>query len=319
MFKKMMPSKVSSDDISPSIYQELKSLQTSLQDFAGEKRDLVDVSICALLSSGHVLLEDVPGVGKSTYIKALAKMIGLNMTRVQCTSDLLPSDIVGVEVYEPDSKSFAFHKGPIFTDILFVDELNRASPRTQSALLEAMGEGQVTVDRKTYVLAKPFIVFASQNPFESLGTFALPESQLDRFSAKITVGYPTNDRETAIFMQSKIDPTAAINAPILSVPSLKVLADAVETVHVSPAIAEYVKRIVDSSRVAKAVRVGVSTRGGIVWIRMAKALALLNHRTYIIPDDLQRIAVMCLSHRIVPQSSNNSEDIINELLISTRV
>ena len=175
-------------------------LRTELTNILHNKSTVIDTTLCALISGGHLLLEDVPGVGKTTFIKALAKMLNLNVSRIQFTSDLLPSDIIGVEIFNVATNSFEFHKGPVFANVVMADELNRASPRTQSALLEAMGEGMVSVDRKTYELPQPFTVFASQNPTSSIGTYDIPESQMDRFSALLRIGYPEAERERQIFL-----------------------------------------------------------------------------------------------------------------------
>jgi len=192
--------------VRPETRAALHQFRSEVLHFLAGKEALVDAILSAILSSGHILLEDVPGVGKTTLIKAVAKLMGCEMKRVQCTSDLLPSDIIGVEVYNTQEHEFVFHKGPIFTNIILADELNRASPRTQSALLEAMGEGFVTVERKTYPLPKPFIVFASQNPSHHIGTYPLPESQLDRFSVKLSLNYPSQNKEIEIFAVSSLDP-----------------------------------------------------------------------------------------------------------------
>ncbi len=266
-----------------------------------------------------MLLEDVPGVGKTTFIKALARLLGLGMGRVQFTSDLLPADILGVEVFDSRVQEFVFHRGPIFTEILLADELNRASPRTQSALLEAMGEGQVTVDRKTYPLPQPFVVFASQNPLDNVGTYDLPESQLDRFAAKVRLGYPSERHELDILQAAQRDPLAALPSGIISVDELRTLMQAVDEVHTAERVAAYAKRLIDASRASADLRIGVSTRGGIIWMRMARAMALRSGRDFVTPDDLQALAGVCLAHRLVPQAGATADAVVRQLIAQTPI
>lgn len=298
----------------PKAATALATLEKELRKIVDGKGELVDVTMCALLAGGHVLLEDVPGVGKTTYIKALARLLGLQMARIQFTSDLLPSDVVGVEIYDPERSTFVFHRGPIFTQILLADELNRASPRTQSALLEAMGEGYVTVDRRSYELPKPFIVFASQNPTDNVGTYELPESQLDRFAAKIKMGYPTEKREVEIFQAAARDPLANVPAGVIKEADLAALQAELDRVHIAERVASYAKRVVDRSRASDRLRVGISTRGGVTWLRMARAHALLAGREFVTPDDLQVMAQACLGHRVVAQPGVAAEGVVKDLL-----
>lgn len=300
--------------VSPQTLEALAQFRGELISFLKGKDTLVDAISCALLASGHLLLEDVPGVGKTTLIKAVSKLLGLEMKRVQCTSDLLPSDILGVEVYQSGNQEFVFHAGPIFSNILLVDELNRASPRTQSALLEAMGEGFVTIDRKTHPLPKPFIVFAAQNPADHVGTYPLPESQLDRFAAKLHLDYPSDEKEKDIFALAKLNPLGSITSGLLDASTLEVLQNQVEQVFISERVAHYVKRFVDETRKHEALRLGISTRGGILWLRMARARAVLFGRDYVIPDDLMVLAPICLSHRVLSQSGGDGAQIIEKLL-----
>jgi MoxR-like ATPase len=305
--------------VDPLTAESLSRFRKELIQFLRGKDSLVDAIVCALLSSGHLLLEDVPGVGKTTLIKAVAKLLGMEMKRIQCTSDLLPSDILGVEVYQTGSQEFVFHPGAIFSNILLVDELNRASPRTQSALLEAMGEGFVTIDRKTYPLPKPFIVFAAQNPADHIGTYPLPESQLDRFSAKLHLNYPSDDKEKEIFALSALNPLDQLGLAVLTENSLTVLQNAMEHVFISDRVAAYVKRFADSTRKHEALRLGISTRGGILWLRMSKARALLQGRDYVIPDDLINLASLCLSHRVLPQQGGDGTHVVESLLSSVPI
>jgi MoxR-like ATPase len=305
--------------LDPSTIESLSRFRHELIEFLKGKDLLVDAIACALISSGHLLLEDVPGVGKTTLIKAISKLIGIEMKRIQCTSDLLPSDILGVEVYQSAAEQFVFHPGAIFSNILLVDELNRASPRTQSALLEAMGEGFVTIDRKTYALPTPFIVFAAQNPADHIGTYPLPESQLDRFSAKLHLNYPSEQKEKEIFVMSALNPLNQLSQGLLSIEAIERLQTSLEAVFISDRIAGYVKRFVDATRKHESLRLGNSTRGGILWLRMAKARAILFGRDYVIPDDLIALANLCLSHRVMPQHGGDASHVIEALLSSVAI
>jgi MoxR-like ATPase len=297
----------------------LRRFIEALKVFAGGRDDFVEIAVSALFSEGHVLIEDVPGVGKTTFIKALAKLCGLGSSRIQCTSDLLPSDVIGVQVYDESERQFRFHKGPIFTDILLADELNRASPRTQSALLEAMGEGHVTVDRATMPLPRPFIVFAAQNPKDSVGTYALPESQLDRFAVRLHMGYPDADYELQLFRDAKKDPLASLPSDVMSREQILLLMEHLRTIHISASVALYVKRVIDRSRATEGILTGVSTRGGLTWMRLAAGFAIIQGRDYVIPDDLQKVGVAALAHRIVTRLSGGGEDAIKTLLATSPV
>ncbi len=294
----------------------LAMLRTELHRLLHQKEEIADTLLCALLCSGHLLFEDVPGVGKTTLIKAVAKLLGLEMARVQCTSDLLPSDILGVEVFSTEKEQFAFHKGPIFSNIVFVDELNRCSPRTQSALLEAMAEGIVTLNRTTYTLPNPFVVFATQNPSDFVGTYPLPESQLDRFAAKIHLNYPSSNREKEIFMRSAADPISDVPQLNLGPELLSEMQSSTEQVHVEARVVDYVKRFIDATRNHPAIRLGVSTRGGVIWVRMAKAHAAINGRDYVTPDDLHALAIPCLLHRLVSRNGADALPVLQEILSS---
>jgi MoxR-like ATPase len=302
-----------------AVPNQIQTLRQSLEALLRGKADTVETLLCALGSQGHVLLEDVPGVGKTTVIKALAKMLGLEMSRIQCTSDLLPSDILGVEIYSPQKDAFIFHPGPVFSSILFVDELNRCSPRTQSALLEAMAEGVVTVNRRAYPLPKPFLVFATQNPSEYTGTYALPESQLDRFAARIQMGYPLADKEREILMGAQRDPIAAIPSNIVPATFVAEFEQLTERVQTSDRLVAYAMRVIQATRSHAAIVAGVSTRGAVAWLRMAKARALLENRNYVIPDDLMALAERCLAHRLVIQGTVKAGSVLTEILTSTPV
>jgi MoxR-like ATPase len=305
--------------ISTKQFENLGLFHAEVLKFISKKRDIADTVICALLSGGHLLLEDVPGVGKTTFIKALAQMLDLRVSRIQFTSDLMPSDVIGIEVFDSTGNSFRFHQGPIFSNIVIADELNRASPRTQSALLEAMGEGLVTVDRESYALPKPFLVFASQNPNDNVGTYDIPESQLDRFSAKITMGYPDNEQELLIFQKAEINPLRNVAAKILDASFLTNMNEALENIHIADETVRYAKRVIDLSRSSSTIKLGISTRGGLMWLRMAKAMAILQGRVYVTPDDLQKLAKNCLSHRIVVRPGLDGGVEVEKILHSVSV
>lgn len=300
--------------ISDQVFESLKLLRKQMELLVPDKPLVSSVSLCAILAQGHVLLEDVPGIGKTTFIKSIAKMLGLDFKRVQFTNDVLPSDVIGVEVYNPDKQRFEFHKGPIFTQIVLADELNRASPRTQSALLEAMGEASVTIEGKSQLLPKPFVVFATQNPNESIGTYPLPESQLDRFAAKIRLDYPSKTKEIEILRVATLDPLAAVPERLLDIDDLLKTQAALDGVFVADRVLSLAKRVIDASRHAESIKLGVSTRGGVSWLRMAKARALIEGRDYVVPDDLVHLAIACLAHRIIPRAGLDNADAIKNTL-----
>ena len=315
----MQRNQVKNNHSNSQSYEKLMLVQSHLSRLIDQKNEMIEIALCALLAGGHVLLEDVPGVGKTTFIKALAKLLGQEMTRIKFTSDLLPADIIGVEIYDTRTGEFVFHRGPIFTSILLADELNRASPRTQSALLEAMGEGQVTEGRHSHTLPKPFIVFASQNPHGNAGTYDLPESQLDRFAAKIRMGYPTARREREILSVATDQPLHEIPANLLSLEDIIQLSENVASIHVSERVVNYAKNVIDASRASENIQVGISTRGGVIWMRMAKARAFLAQRDYVIPDDLQTLSEACLAHRITAQTQTSASAAIKQLIAHVNV
>jgi len=248
-----------------------------------------------------VLFEDVPGVGKTTLSHALAKTLGLGFKRIQFTSDLLPSDVLGVSVFNPQTADFETRRGPIFSNVVVADEINRAPPRTQSGLLEAMQEGSVTIDDQTFELPKPFLVMATQNPLEHHGTYPLPESQLDRFLMRITIGYPDDEAERRILTEANLlDPVIDQLRTVLSPKQVMLLQDRVEEVEVDPAILDYLMDVVTRTRSSPKLRMGVSPRGNISLFRAARAYALTNGRTYLVPGDVRDLVVPCLAHRILP-------------------
>jgi len=263
--------------------------------------------LAALLARGHVLFEDVPGVGKTTLSHALAKTLGLGFRRIQFTSDLLPSDVLGVSIYNPQSGEFDVRQGPIFTNVVVADEINRAPPRTQSGLLEAMQEGSVTIDDRTFELPRPFLVMATQNPLEHHGTYPLPESQLDRFLMRVTIGYPDDEAERRILSESKsLEPVVDRLHTVLGPQQVMQLQERVEEVVVDPAILDYLMSIVQRTRATPKLRMGVSPRGNIAVFKAARAYALTQGRTYLVPDDVRELVVPCLAHRILPAGASGT-------------
>ena len=265
------------------------------------KRDVVRLAVAALLARGHLLFEDIPGVGKTTLAHALARTLGLGFRRIQFTSDLLPSDVLGVSVYDPRTGEFDVRPGPIFANVVLADEINRAPPRTQSGLLQAMQEGRVTLDDRTLVLPSPFMVMATQNPLEHHGTYPLPESQLDRFLMRLTIGYPGAEAEKRILLESALsEPLLESLEAVLTPAQVIQLQNEVESVHVDDGIVDHLMEIVRATRSAAGFRMGVSPRGAIALFRAARAYALTSGRRYLVPDDVRRLVVPCLAHRLLP-------------------
>lgn len=262
------------------------------------KRDVASKCVIALLADEHILLEDVPGVGKTLMGKALAKSVSGEFRRIQFTPDLLPSDIVGSSVFNSKSSEFVFNEGPIFSNFVLADEINRAPPRTQSALLEAMSDSQVSIDGQTYQLAKPFMVIATQNPFEFEGTYVLPESQLDRFLMRISMGYPEREFEAKIFKNHREGQPVDKLQPVCPWNMVLEMQAAVREVEVEDSISEYILNVVHASRESPELAVGVSTRAALSWYRAVQAAAFMDGRKYAIPDDAKDLAVSVLSHRV---------------------
>ncbi|MDE1963269.1 MAG: AAA family ATPase [Xanthomonadaceae bacterium] len=279
----------------------------------------VKLAFTCLLAGGHLLLEDVPGVGKTTLAHALAATFSLEFQRVQFTSDLLPSDIIGVSVYERETSQFRFHPGPIFAGLLLADEINRATPKTQSALLEAMAEGQVTVDGQTHALPQPFYVVATQNPLDLHGTFALPDSQLDRFMLRISLGYPDAGAERALLSGADRRDLLARLAPQLDAAALVALRERAHAITASTALLDYLQALLTASRRHAEIRVGLSPRAGLSLLAAAKAWALLSGRGHVLPEDLQALFVPLAGHRLVPSRGSSGEALARELLVEVAV
>jgi MoxR-like ATPase len=276
----------------------LDLIRQSLAAVIQGKQGPIELLLVGLLAGGHILLEDVPGSGKTTLAKALARCLAMQFSRVQFTPDLLPADILGSTVLRPSDSSFAFQPGPIFTNVLLADEINRASPRTQSALLEAMNEAQVTVDGQTHPLPDPFLVVATQNPVDFQGTYPLPEAQLDRFLLRFGLGYPPPEDELAVlFAHQRSSPLDAVR-PVADAAALRAMQAAVRQVEVRDPVARYLLRLVLATREHPEVSLGVSTRGALAYFRAVQASAFLAGRTYVSPDDVQRLAGPVLAHRI---------------------
>ncbi len=279
----------------------IRQLEANMAQVVLGKADVVRLCVVALLAGEHVLLEDVPGVGKTLAGKALARSVSGEFRRIQFTPDLLPADITGSSTFDARQQEFVFSRGPIFANVVLADEINRTTPRTQSALLEAMSEGQVSVDGQTHPLPRPFLVIATQNPLEFEGTYPLPESQLDRFLLRVSVGYPDRACQREILSSHRRgEPVDQLQA-VLTGPQILELQQSVRAVAVDPSVAEYVLDAVQATRTSDELHVGVSIRGGLSLYRAAQAWALAEGRDYVVPDDVKRLAVSVLAHRVIPK------------------
>lgn len=294
----------------------IEQLRQNLSAVIKGKPQTLELLLVALFSGGHVLIEDVPGTGKTTLAKALAASLNAQFSRIQFTPDLLPSDILGGMVYRANDGSFLFRSGPVFANIILADEINRASPRTQSALLEAMAERQVSIEGETRMLPKPFIVLATQNPIEYNGTYPLPEAQLDRFCMRFALGYPSHEHEVAILRdQATVTPLENIKA-VMDMTELAALQSAVKHIEVEDSILDYIVRIITHIRSDSRLRLGVSPRGALDLRRCAQAHALLSSRAIVRPDDVQALALPVLSHRLVVESKAHFHGTTAETVVS---
>lgn len=284
----------------------LHELQQTIESVIRGKSEAVRLAIVSLLSGGHLLVEDVPGVGKTTLAQTIARCLAGSFQRIQFTSDLLPSDIVGVSVYNQRTGEFEFKPGPIFANVILADEINRTTPKTQSSLLEAMAEGRATIENQTYELPRPFLVLATQNPIEHHGTYPLPESQLDRFLLRVRIGYPSLTDEKEILRQQRRSHPIDEVTPIMSVEDILDLQEEVKKVRMDDALVDYIVDIVAATRQSEVLDLGVSPRGSLALYRAAQALALTEDRDYCIADDIKRLVIPVFSHRIVINSRYSS-------------
>ena len=300
-------------------------LNSNINEVVLGKLEVVRLCLVALLSGEHVLLEDVPGVGKTLVAKALARSVAADFCRLQFTPDLLPSDIVGSSIFDTQTSEFVFNRGPLFANIILADEINRTPPRTQSALLEAMSDGQVSVDGQTYPLPQPFMVIATQNPFEFEGTYPLPESQLDRFLMRLSMGYPGREQEMRVLDAHRMVEPVEQLLSVVNRRQVLSLQEAVREVKIDETIHGYLLDIVEATRNCDELHVGVSTRGALCLSRAAQALAMMDGREYVVPDDIKALAVPVLAHRVIGKAYLHGgqrpavEGLIQKIVAETRV
>lgn len=308
--------------IEPSI--KINEIINEVEKVIVGKRHVVKLSLTALLAGGHVLLEDVPGVGKTMMVRTLAKTIGVSFKRIQFTPDLLPADVTGVSIFNPETRDFEFRPGPVMGNIVLADEINRTAPRTQAALLEGMAENSVTVDGITRKLANPFFVMATQNPIEYEGTYALPEAQLDRFLLKINIGYPTVEEEMQLLTLKQYQDPLDQTQQVVTLSELLDLKNKAKQVFIDDVLKNYIIRLVDATRKHPSVALGISPRGSLAFMHTAQAFALIEGRDYVIPDDIQYLAPYIFTHRLILKSEayyneETAESIIASILKNTSV
>lgn len=302
---------------------EIEKLEQAVAQVVRGKGEVIRLAVVSLLAGGHVLIEDVPGVGKTTLAQTLARALGLAFQRIQFTSDLLPSDIIGVSIFNQKKQDFEFVPGPVFANVLLADEINRATPKTQSALLEAMSEQKVSVERKRYSLPQPFLVLATQNPLEYQGTFPLPESQLDRFLMSLKMGYPPREDERQLLMSGGVDDLVGTVEPVLAAEDLPALQARARKIRVTEKLVDYILEIAEATRTSNEFSLPVSTRGVQGLYRATQALALCEGRDYALPDDVQRLAIPVLGHRVMLKRGSGgieeAREAIQRILASTPV
>ncbi len=303
----------------PKLAADASSRVAALVDAASDivlgKTEVLRLAVTCLLAGGHLLLEDLPGVGKTTLAQALARLLGLSYQRLQCTSDLMPADVVGVSVYDRNDSQFRFHPGPVFTQVLLADEINRATPRAQSALLEAMEERQVTVDGRAMPLPAPFFVIATQNPTDQVGTYPLPESQLDRFLMRLSLGYPGREAERELLQGQDRRALLAELPPVLGVDELLDLQRQVDAVHVADAFVDYLQAVLTRSREMPGLAHGLSPRAGLALLRAARAWALVHGRGHVLPEDLKAVLPSVAAHRLAArEAGTRTEALVSQLL-----
>lgn len=311
--------------MSPQTAESIKSLQENVNGVLLGKPTTVRLAIVAMLAQGHILIEDAPGVGKTVLAKSLARSLNCEFRRLQCTPDLLPSDIVGSSIFLPNKGTFEFRKGPVFTNILLADEINRATPRTQSALLEAMSEGQVSIEGETHLLPFPFLVIATQNPFEFEGTYPLPENQLDRFLVCLEIGYPERSVERDVLKSHRVGEPFEQLKSVLSGDKFVELQAQVRDVRVDDALSDYLLDIVEATRSHDEIELGISTRGALAYYRAVQAWALVDGRDYVNPDDIKTLAGPVMAHRLICRGliqegqRRRSMDLVRRILDTIRV
>jgi MoxR-like ATPase len=292
-----------------------QTLINNMEKVIKGKTDVLRLALCCLFAEGHLLIEDVPGVGKTTIAKVLSTSVDASWRRIQFTPDLLPSDITGVSIWDPDARQFEFHRGAVFSNLVLGDEINRASPKTQSALLEVMEERQVTVDAVSYPVPRPFLVIATQNPIDLGGTYRLPEAQLDRFLMRIPVGYPASDAEVEILSSRSHGGEPATIGPVISVTDVAAMINLAANVHLDTAVTRYVVRLAGATRNMAEVRLGLSTRGALALVRAAQAYALSEGRAYVVPQDIKAVAKSVIAHRLILTAEAEVEGQVTDRLI----
>src|SRR4051812_11126047 len=324
----MRPNRLSGElSLVISTVGKLEQLQKTIESVIRGKSDVVELALVTLIADGHLLIEDVPGVGKTTLAQAMARSFDCSFQRIQFTSDMLPSDILGLEIFNQQRSCFEFNQGPIFANVILADEINRTTPKTQSALLEAMAEGHVTVEQETYQLPRPFIVLATQNPIEHHGTYPLPESQLDRFMMRVRMGYPDMEDEKIILRQQTFTSAVDRLMPVMHSDDVLALQRESRDVAVDESLLDYLIRIVRATRQSDLLDLGVSPRGSLALYHAAQAMAFIEGRDYVIPDDIKRLVVPVFAHRIVVNSrystgmrrSDEAEAALQEILKTVSV